>query len=109
MLDFWATWCEPCVRATPGLQNLHERYRDRGVVVFGVNTWEESDPVEFMKRGGYAYGLLLKGEAVAQAYRVSGLPTLYVIGVDGTIIHGVRGIDDNLPGLIESHLKEHGM
>ncbi len=109
VLDFWATWCGPCVRAMPGLQNLHERYGSRGVVVFGVNTWEESNPVEFMKRGGYSYGLLLKGEGVAQAYRVSSLPTLYVIGVDGTIIHGVRGIDDSLTGLIESHLKEHGM
>lgn len=109
VLDFWATWCGPCVRAMPGLQSLHEKYRRRGVVVFGVNTWEESNPVEFMKRGGYTYGLLLKGEGVAQAYRVSSLPTLYVIGVDGTIIHRVRGIDDDLGPLIEKHLRENGM
>ncbi len=109
VLDFWATWCGPCIRAMPGLQNLHERYGSRGVAVFGVNTWEESNPVEFMKRSGYTYGLLLKGEAVAQSYRVGSLPTLYVVGVDGTIIHRVRGIDDDVGQLIEKHLKERGM
>jgi thiol-disulfide isomerase/thioredoxin len=109
VLDFWATWCGPCIRAMPGLQSLHERYNSRGVLVFGVNTWEENNPVEFMKRSGYTYGLLLKGEGVAQGYRVVSLPTLYVIGVDGTVIHRLRGIDDNLAGLIEKHLKEHGM
>jgi thiol-disulfide isomerase/thioredoxin len=109
VLDFWATWCGPCIRAMPGLQSLHERYNARGVAVFGVNTWEESNPVEFMKRSEYTYGLLLKGEEVARAYRVGSLPTLYVIGVDGTVIHRVRGIDDDMVGLIERHLKEHGM
>ena len=109
VLDFWATWCGPCIRAMPGLQRLHEKYKGRGVVVFGVNAWEESNPVEFMKRSGYTYGLLLKGEEVAEAYRVSSLPTLYVIGVDGTIVHRLSGIDDNLEGVIERHLKEHGM
>ena len=108
VLDFWATWCGPCIRAMPGLQSLHEKYNGRGVMVFGVNTWEESNPTEFMKRGGYTYGLLLKGEGAALAYRVSSLPTLYVIGVDGTIIHRVRGIDDGLGQLLEKYLKENG-
>ena len=109
VLDFWATWCGPCIRAMPGLQALHEKYGGRGAVVFGVNAWEESDAAEFMRRSGYTYGLLLKGEGIAAAYRVGMLPTLYVIGVDGRIIHRVSGIDDRLAGLIEKHLREHGM
>jgi thiol-disulfide isomerase/thioredoxin len=109
VLDFWATWCGPCIRAMPGLQALHERYGGRGAVVFGLNAWEKSNPAEFMKRSGYTYGLLLKGEGVAEAYRVGTLPTLYVIGVDGRIIHRASGIDDGLAGLIEKHLREHGM
>ncbi len=108
VLDFWATWCGPCIRAMPTLQRVYEEYKNRGVVVFGLNTWEESDAVEFMKRSGYTYGVLLKGEQVAAAYRVSKLPTLYVINVDGTIIHRLSGIDDNLSTLIEKYLKEQG-
>jgi thiol-disulfide isomerase/thioredoxin len=108
VLDFWATWCGPCIRAMPGLQKAYQDYKDRGVVVFGVNAWEESNAVEFMKRSGYTYGLLLNGEQAAAAYRVSTLPTLYVINVDGTIIHRLSGIDDNLGMLIERYLKDQG-
>lgn len=107
VLDFWATWCGPCIRAMPGLQRLYQKYKDRGVVVFGVSTWEESNPAEFMKRSGYTYLLLLKGEEAAAAYRVSYLPTLYVIGSDGAIIYRLSGIDDNLEIVIEKYLKEH--
>jgi thiol-disulfide isomerase/thioredoxin len=106
ILDFWATWCGPCIRAMPGLQRLHQKYKSRGVVVFGVNSWETSNPVEYMKRSGYTYGLLLKGESIADAYRVSSMPTLYVIGFDGTIMHRLSGIDENLDMLIERLLEE---
>ena len=108
VLDFWATWCGPCIRAMPSLQKLSVDYKDRGVVVLGLNTWEESNAVEFMKRSGYTYGLLLKAEEAAAAYRVSKLPTLYVINVDGTIIHRLSGIDENLSTVIERYLKEQG-
>jgi thiol-disulfide isomerase/thioredoxin len=108
VLDFWATWCGPCIRAMPNLQRVYQGYKDRDVVVFGVNTWEESNAVEFMKRSGYTYGLLLKGEQAAAAYQVSSLPTLYVIGVDGKIIHRLSGIEENLGTLIEKQLRELG-
>lgn len=106
VLDFWATWCGPCIRAMPTLQKVHQEYKSRGVVVFGVNAWEDSNAIEFMKRSGYTYGLLLNGEKVAEAYRVSKLPTLYVINVDGTVIHRLSGIDDNLSALLEKYLKK---
>ncbi len=105
VLDFWATWCGPCIRAMPSLQSVHDRYGTLGVEVFGVNVWEESNAAEFMKRNGFTYGLLLKGETVADAYHVPSLPTLYIIGPDGTIIHWAKGLEENLDALIENHLK----
>lgn len=108
VIDFWATSCGPCIRAMPTLQKVYDQFKDRGVEVFGVNVWEESNAAEFMKRNSYTYGLLLNGERVADAYGVPSLPTLYVIGPDGTIIHRVEGLDDNLAVFIESRLKELG-
>ncbi|CAN5646531.1 hypothetical protein BH24ACI3_BH24ACI3_00320 [soil metagenome] len=104
VIDFWATWCGPCIRAMPELQKIHDRFKAQGVEVYGVNVWEESNAIEFMKRSGYTYGLLLNGEAVANAYRVSSLPTLYVIGRDGKIIRQTKGVDDTLEKFLESKL-----
>jgi thiol-disulfide isomerase/thioredoxin len=93
VLDFWATWCGPCVRAMPDLQKLHEKYRARGVEVIGINAWEQSNAAAYMKEKGYTYGLLLNGETVADAYRAGTLPTIYVLGPDGRVVYGDAGGD----------------
>lgn len=113
VLDFWATWCLPCVRAMPGVQKLHERFKGKPVAVFGVNVGERTwyaNPVAFMKQRGCTYGLLLGGGNVAQAYRVVGIPTFYVIGPDGKVLHASAGYDpsaeDAFVRLIESALEK---
>jgi thiol-disulfide isomerase/thioredoxin len=108
VLDFWATWCGPCKDVMPRMQKLYEKFKDQGVVVFGVNSWEKKDPVEVMKQKRYSYGLLLKGEEIAEAYKVTSLPAVYMIGADGRIIYCHEGVDDkNLASLIEKYLKAH--
>lgn len=92
VMDFWGTWCVPCWKAMPIIQNLHEKYRDRGVVFFGISVADsEGDPVAFMKNKGFTYKLLLNGDAAAEIYRAITLPTLYVIGADGLIVHAETG------------------
>jgi len=91
VLDFWATWCAPCRLAMPALQELHEQWSDEGVVVLGVATDETGDPAAYMRKMDYDYPVLLEGERIKDAYRVQALPTLYVIGPDGTVLHAERG------------------
>jgi len=87
VLDFWATWCGPCKLAMPGVQKIHEQFKDKPVKVFGVNCWERGgDPAKFMKDKKYSYGLLLKGDKVADKYKVAGIPTFYVIDPQGKIV-----------------------
>ena len=112
VLDFWAIWCTPCVRAMPAVQKLHERFKGKPLAVFGISTWERkrADPVAFMKKKKLTYGLLLKGDQVAQAYGIQGIPTFYVIGPDGTILHASSGFDPSgeakLAKLIETALSQ---
>lgn len=96
VLDFWAVWCGPCKVAMPHVEELHKKYKDKGVLVYGVNTWEseENDPAKFMSDKGYTYGLLMKGDEVATAYRVSGIPTFYIIGHDGKVAFTKVGAGD---------------
>lgn len=93
VLDFWATWCGPCAMAMPGLQAMSEEFADSAVVIMGVNVWEDGDPVAFMADNGYTYPIVLAGDAVADAYLVTGIPTFYVIGRDGRIAYTSRGYD----------------
>ncbi|MFG0284437.1 MAG: TlpA family protein disulfide reductase [Phycisphaerales bacterium JB039] len=109
VLDFWATWCGPCKAAMPGLQKLHEKFQGSPVKIFGVNAWENGDPVAYMKREEFTYGLLLEGDQVAAKYGVSGIPTFFVVGVDGSVIHSAVGFDPEgeakLAKVIEDHLR----
>lgn len=92
VLDFWATWCGPCKVAMPHVQKLHDDYADKGVKVFGVNCWERADAREYMTKSKYTYGLLLDGDKVADMYRVSGIPTFYLIDQEGKVAFAATGM-----------------
>jgi thiol-disulfide isomerase/thioredoxin len=87
LLDFWATWCGPCVKAMPSIQKISEDYKGKDVVILGVNTWERKEGAgkKYMTDKGYTYGCLLAGDDLAVAYGISGIPTLIVIGKDGKV------------------------
>ena len=81
----------------PKVQELHAEFEARKVKVFGVNCQEDpnGDPEGYMKSKSYTYGLLLGGDNAARAYRVSGLPTFYVIDAEGNIAHAEVGFSNN--------------
>ncbi|QOI99067.1 MAG: TlpA family protein disulfide reductase [Phycisphaeraceae bacterium] len=114
LLDFWATWCGPCVAAMPKVQALHEKFASKPVSIFGVNTWErkENAGTDFMKKKEYTYTNLLKGDDLAKTYGVSGIPTMILIGGDRKILHTAVGFgpgeEKKLTELIEAELKRMG-
>ncbi|HYE92308.1 MAG TPA: TlpA disulfide reductase family protein [Terriglobales bacterium] len=103
LLNFWATWCPPCVHEMPSMERLYQDMRARGFVVLGVSV--DVDPGapdaqgrwqgivrEYVDRLGVTFPILLDPEGtVEDAYNVSGLPTTYVIGRDGRIEGRVVG------------------
>jgi len=97
LLDFWATWCGPCKAAMPTIQKLHEAYKDKGVVILGVNTWEKNADAarDYMAKKKFTYGCLMNGDDLAKAYGVVGIPTLVIIGKDGKVAMADMGLSDD--------------
>ena len=110
VLDFWGTWCHWCVKAMPKLQNVHEHFKGKNVVVLGISCQEraEADPKKFMADNKVTYNSLIFGDKVAAQYGVRGYPTLYVISKDGKILTNKSGfsetMDKELIELIEKNL-----
>jgi len=88
VLDFWATWCEPCQRIAPVLDRISRKHQGKGLVVVGVNTSDERGKAPlFAKQKGLSYPIVFdEGDAVAQRYGVTNLPTLVVINAKGNIV-----------------------
>ncbi len=115
VMDFWATWCKPCVAAMPHMQQLHEDYKDRHVIVTGVNLWEfdeKADPAAFVREHNYTYTQLLNGEEVGTAYGLTNqIPVFFIIGFEGEIIDQRAGFSvEELPEIrktLDDYLAEH--
>lgn len=93
VLDFWGTWCGPCIRKLPDLQALHEANAERDVTVLGISCelLPNARPAEVFERRGITFELLLEGSDVAEAYGVLAFPTVVVIGRDGRVTFAQRG------------------
>lgn len=103
LLNFWATWCPPCVHEMPSMERLYQDLRDRGFVVLGVSVdvapgvrdddgRSQGIVREYAERLGVTFPILLDPDGeVEGVYNVAGLPTSYVIGTNGRIEGRVVG------------------
>ncbi len=86
VLNFWATWCGPCRLELPHLEKLHQEFKDKGLVVLGVNDEESETAREFVKSNNYSFPTLSDTKReVAKLYKISAIPTLIVVDREGKI------------------------
>jgi thiol-disulfide isomerase/thioredoxin len=105
ILDFWATWCGPCVQAMPIIDAVAEKYKDKGVKLFAVNLQEGPDEIkEFLKNAELEVPVALDTEgAVAKAYLADAIPQTVIVGKNGTVQVVTIGL---VPNLAESLTKD---
>jgi thiol-disulfide isomerase/thioredoxin len=107
IIDFWATWCQPCKKEMPGYQKLVDEYGPRGFVVIGFkfDTMPDMEnPVEFAKGIGVHYPLAVATDDLKQKFGgIEGLPSTMLYDRDGKLRMKVIGFE--YTDTIESALK----
>ncbi|UXR63360.1 TlpA family protein disulfide reductase [Bdellovibrio bacteriovorus] len=95
LVDFWASWCSPCKEALPHYGKLYEKYKDKGLLVIGIN--EDDDIAErdaFLKTMPLKFPLFFDQDKSAVAdFQVKALPTLYVFDKKLKPVAMHRGFD----------------
>src|SRR5712671_5150985 len=107
LLNFWATWCEPCKIEMPWFVELQKEYGPQGLEIVGIAMEDtKNDAIAaFAKEMGVNYTILRGKEAVGEAYGgVEGLPTTFFIGRDGKLVDQSTGLVSRSE--IVDHIKE---
>jgi peroxiredoxin len=94
VLNFWATWCPPCVAEMPSLERLHRALGPEGLAVVTVSTDEDEEELrDFVKRHSLTVPVLLDpgGRVAAGRYRTTGYPETFVLDRGGRLLHQYVG------------------
>ncbi|MGL1893335.1 MAG: TlpA family protein disulfide reductase [Spirochaetaceae bacterium] len=88
LLNFWASWCPPCISEMPSIEKLHQSVKDLDIEVISVNVGEKFDTVDsFMKEGNYNFEALLdENNIISNLYSIRNIPTTYIIDKDGFVV-----------------------
>ncbi|MDX6481230.1 MAG: cytochrome c biosis protein CcmG, thiol:disulfide interchange protein DsbE [Gaiellaceae bacterium] len=91
VLNFFASWCKPCKREAPVLEQLWRDYRSQGVVVLGIDTNDaSSDARDFISAHGVTYPTVGgAGDALLSQYGIGNLPGTYVLNRQGRVVGGL--------------------
>ena len=107
LIDFWATWCQPCKKEMPGYQRLVDQYGSRGFAVVGFKfdtMTDTEDPLLFAKKIGAHYPLAIAADDLKQKFGgIEGLPTTMLYDRQGILRKKVIGFE--YTSVIESELK----
>lgn len=111
VLDFWASWCHPCIVALPELEKVRAAFAaDDRVRVIGINMDDDESGLDAARKlvahHKLRYTQLMGNDTVAQAYRIEGFPTLIVIGRDGKVALVHVGSSDTLAADLKQAIEQ---
>jgi thiol-disulfide isomerase/thioredoxin len=92
-LDFWATWCVPCLKGMAVLEKIYPRYKDKGLVIFGVNQQQQQLQSDFLKKKPFGYSMLYdRGGSLSRRFKAAELPTSVLIDRQGRVVNWEQGL-----------------
>ena len=105
-VDFWASWCGPCVKSFPWMNEMQAKYGPQGLVILGVNTdSKREDADKFLARVPAKFRIAFdpRGDA-ATLYEVQAMPSSFLIGPDGKLLLKHAGYRDEQKAELEQSI-----
>ena len=106
LVDFWASWCGPCIRQTAVLKDIQQKYKDDDRLdILGVAVWDEVDATrQAIQQHGLTWPCILDAQTIpTDLYGISGIPCIILFGPDGTILSRDKQ-DDDLRAAVDAAL-----
>ncbi len=94
-LDFWASWCGPCQRSFPALEQLRQKFAARGFEVVAINLDENSaDAMSFLKQHPVSFPIAQDSSGkIGETYGLTGMPSAYLLDSQGKVVRVIEGFD----------------
>ena len=106
VLNYWATWCPPCIYEMPSLNTLYERYRGQGFIVLGISVDEDQEQYEsFLNQSNISFPTVRDPErSISARYGTLKYPESYLISRDGRVLRKYMGPEDWIQPEIVNYL-----
>jgi thiol-disulfide isomerase/thioredoxin len=106
-VDFWASWCAPCRRSFPWMNEMQQRYGDGGLTIVAINVdRRRGDADRFLEANAARFAVVYDvGGATPLAYSVSGMPSSYLIDSRGTVVDVEQGFHDDHKAALEERIR----
>jgi thiol-disulfide isomerase/thioredoxin len=106
-VDFWASWCGPCRRSFPWMNELQRRYGDRGLTIVAINVDKNpADAARFLERNPAQFAVAYDQAGVTPlAYAVRDMPSSYLIDSRGKVVEVEHGFHDERKGPLEQRIQ----
>ncbi len=111
LIDFWATWCKPCIESMPELKKMYDKYHDKGLEIIGISMDDrgtESRVKQIVEKQGLTWPQRFTGKGMndtfAKLYGINALPTVWLLDKDGKIVDQ-NAYGERLENLIKKYLE----
>jgi len=107
-VDFWATWCAPCRRSFPWMQQMYEKYHDLGLEIIAISLDGKKEVIDrFLKQSPVSFTILRdRRNKVASKYKVKVMPSSYLIDQDGNFYYRHAGFNDRDKTKLEERFRD---
>lgn len=102
LIDFWGTWCGPCVKNLPHVESLYQKFKDQGLVVIGIHSATGSDRLEnFLQSEEFHFPVCIDTGISAESYAVEAYPSYFLVDKAGVVVPGATGTPPSEEQIVE--------